>query len=201
MTAGAVCLGVTQSLAGKTWRFRLADEDRASAIARSQQMPDALARILAARGFVEADAGRHFDASLKSWMPDPSSFADMDKAAARIADAIAGNEKAAVFGDYDVDGGASSALMARYFRALGREIRIYIPDRMTEGYGPSANAMRTLAGEGATLVITVDCAERPCLNLERSRSLSNQARYPSTLNGSQIDRYWLVSRCDKRILN
>ena len=157
MTAGAVCLGVTQSLAGKTWRFRLADEDRASAIARSQQMPDALARILAARGFVEADAGRHFDASLKSWMPDPSSFADMDKAAARIADAIAGNEKAAVFGDYDVDGGASSALMARYFRALGREIRIYIPDRMTEGYGPSANAMRTLAGEGATLVITVDC--------------------------------------------
>ena len=157
MTAGAVCLGVTQSLAGKTWRFRLDDETRAASIARRLAVPDALARILAARGFVEADADRHFDASLKAWMPDPSSFADMDKAAARLADAIVSGEKAAVFGDYDVDGGASSALMARYFRAVGRDLRIYIPDRMTEGYGPNAKAMRTLAAEGVSLVVTVDC--------------------------------------------
>ncbi len=169
MISGPVCLGVTQSLAGKTWRFRLGDEARANAIARSQQMPDALARILAARGFEEADAGRHFDASLKSWMPDPSCFTDMDKAASRIADAIVSGEKTAVFGDYDVDGGASSALLARYFRALGRALRIYIPDRMTEGYGPSANAMRTLAGEGMSLVVTVDCGAQAFDAFEAAR--------------------------------
>jgi single-stranded-DNA-specific exonuclease len=157
MIAGPVCLGVTQSLAGKTWRFRLEDETRAASIARRLQIPDALARILAARGFAEADADKHFDASLKAWMPDPSTLADMDLAAGRIADAITAGEKTAVFGDYDVDGGASSALLTRYFRALGRDLRIYIPDRMTEGYGPNAAAMRTLAGEGVSLVVTVDC--------------------------------------------
>ncbi len=169
MTAGPVCLGVTQSLAGKTWRFRLEDAARADDIARRLGLPPALARILAARGFRDDDAGRHFDASLKAWMPDPSSFADMDKAAARIADAIAANEKTAVFGDYDVDGGASSALLARYFRELGRPLRIYIPDRMTEGYGPSAAAMRTLAGEAVTLVVTVDCGAQAFEAFEAAR--------------------------------
>lgn len=170
MTAGPVCLGVTRSLAGKTWRFRLDDEARAAPIARRLGLPDALARILAARGFQEADAERHFDASLKAWMPDPSSFADMDKAASRIADAIIDGETAAVFGDYDVDGGASSALMARYFRAVGRDLRIYIPDRMTEGYGPNAAAMRTLAGEGVTLVVTVDCGAQAFEAFEAARA-------------------------------
>lgn len=169
MTAGPVCLGVTQSLAGKTWRFRLDDEARAAPIARKLGLPDALARILAARGFHEADADRHFDASLKAWMPDPSAFADMDKAAERIADALASGEKTAVFGDYDVDGGASSALVARYFRALGRDLRIYIPDRMTEGYGPNAAAMRALAGEGITLVVTVDCGAQAFDAFEAAR--------------------------------
>lgn len=169
MNAGPVCLGVTQSLAGKTWRFRLDDEARAAAIARRLGLPDALARILAARGFQEADAERHFDASLKAWMPDPSSFADMDKAAGRIADAIVSGEKAAVFGDYDVDGGASSALMARYFREVGRDLRIYIPDRMSEGYGPNAAAMRRLADEGVSLVVTVDCGAQAFEAFEAAR--------------------------------
>jgi single-stranded-DNA-specific exonuclease len=157
MTAGAVCLGVTRSAAGKTWRYRLEDESRAADLARRHAFPDLLARILASRSFDEAKAERHFDATLKAWMPDPSTLADLDRAAARIADAIVAGEPCAVFGDYDVDGGASSALLMRYFRALGRDLRLYIPDRMTEGYGPNIGAFRLLADEGIRLVITVDC--------------------------------------------
>lgn len=157
MTHGAVCLGVARSLAGKSWRFRLDDDARALSIAQRFSLPDPIARVLAARGFDESDSERHFDASLKAWMPDPSSIADLDIAAERLADAIASNERCAVFGDYDVDGGASAALMLRYFRSLGRDLALYVPDRMREGYGPNAAAMQTLAGQGVTLVVTVDC--------------------------------------------
>jgi single-stranded-DNA-specific exonuclease len=170
MTRGAVCLGVTKSLAGRQWRFRLHDDSLAVSIAQRLDLPEVLARILAARGFAGDDPRRHFDASLKSWMPDPSTLGGLDHAAARLADAIQSNEACAVFGDYDVDGGASSALMARYFRSLGRPLRVYIPDRMTEGYGPSAAAMRLLAGEGIRLVVTVDCGAQAFEAFEAART-------------------------------
>ncbi|BCW89382.1 Single-stranded-DNA-specific exonuclease RecJ [Alphaproteobacteria bacterium SO-S41] len=157
MSRGAVCLGVTRSSAGRAWRYRLDDDSRATGIAQRLGIPEPLARILAGRSVPEADLDRHFDTSLKAWMPDPSALLDLDRAAERLADALIAGEPCAVFGDYDVDGGTSSALMSRYFRALGRPLRVYIPDRMTEGYGPNPAAMRQLAEEGIRLLVTVDC--------------------------------------------
>jgi single-stranded-DNA-specific exonuclease len=171
---GEVCLGVTHSAAGRHWRFRLDDDARATRIAQRLGIPESLARILAGRGVPEADLDRHFDASLKAWMPDPSLLLGLDRAAARLADALASNEPCAVFGDYDVDGGASAALLVRYFRALGRKLRVYIPDRMTEGYGPNAAAMRTLADEGIRLVVTVDCGAQAFEALEAARDAGLQ---------------------------
>lgn len=169
-TRGEICLGVTQSLSGRQWRFRLQDEARAAAIAQRLGLPDSLARILAARGFNDRDADRHFEASLKSWMPDPSTLTGMDEAANRLADAITADEQCAVFGDYDVDGGASAALLARYFRQLGRSLRVYIPDRMIEGYGPNGPAMRQLAAEGIRVVVTVDCGAQAFDALDEART-------------------------------
>ena len=97
------------------------------------------------------------DPSIKALMPDPSTLRDMDKGAARLADAIVRRERIAVFGDYDVDGACSSALMQRFLAAHGLEARIYIPDRMFEGYGPNPAAIETLARDGAKLIVTVDC--------------------------------------------
>ena len=166
MTPGAVCLDVRESLAGRTWRYRFGEEDQVLALAQRHGFSEPLARVLAGRGFDEAVADRHFDASLKAWMPDPSSLHGMDVAASRLADAIAGDEQIAVFGDYDVDGGAASAIMTRYLRALGREARIYIPDRLIEGYGPNPAAMRLLADEGVRVVVTVDCGAQSFEALE-----------------------------------
>ncbi|NND49475.1 MAG: single-stranded-DNA-specific exonuclease RecJ, partial [Rhizobiales bacterium] len=95
--------------------------------------------------------------TLKDLMPDPSALCDMDRAASRIADAITGGEKIAVLADYDVDGAASAALMARYLRGLGRDLSVHVPDRITEGYGPNAEALGRLIDDGASLIVTVDC--------------------------------------------
>src|SRR5690606_2477624 len=95
--------------------------------------------------------------TIRALMPDPSTLTDMGKAAGRLADAIVRREPVAIFGDYDVDGAASSALMARFLAHHGVRHRIYIPDRLTEGYGPNAAAIRELMGEGAKLIVTVDC--------------------------------------------
>jgi single-stranded-DNA-specific exonuclease len=102
--------------------------------------------------------------TLKTHFPDPSSFADMDEAARVIEDAIVSGRSCAVLADYDVDGGSSAAQLVRYFRARGRELKIYVPDRMKEGYGPSVLAFERLKEQGVELVITVDCgaaAEAP----------------------------------------
>src|SRR3546814_20673150 len=90
-------------------------------------------------------------------MPDPSLFRDMDAAAERLADAVARGEDVRIFGDYDVDGATSAALLIRLLRDLGLAARPYIPDRLMEGYGPSGEARVRLAGEGATLIVPVDC--------------------------------------------
>ena len=120
-------------------------------------LSELLARALAARG-VRGDQGQDFLVpTLKALFPDPSSFMDMDTAAGAILDALQAGQSIHVFADYDVDGASSAALLVRWFRALGAELPIYVPDRMTEGYGPSARAFDTLKASGADLVITVDC--------------------------------------------
>ncbi|MGB8274500.1 MAG: single-stranded-DNA-specific exonuclease RecJ [Alphaproteobacteria bacterium] len=150
-------LGVERSVTGKRWRARLGDDRLALALAQRLDLPEIVARILAARGVGLEDAASFLDPRLRSLLPDPSHLLDMDKATDRIVRAVREGEKIAIFGDYDVDGATSAALLARYLAAVGSAPRTYIPDRVREGYGPNGAAMRTLAAEGIRLVITVDC--------------------------------------------
>lgn len=150
-------LGVARSVLGRRWRLRAEDERLAQALAQRAGLPEILGRVLAGRG-IEPDQVEDFLApSLRRLLPDPSRFHDMDAAAAHLADAVMAGSGVAVFGDYDVDGATSSALLARYFAALGRPLRVYIPDRQKEGYGPNTAALRSLADAGIRTVITVDC--------------------------------------------
>lgn len=150
-------LSVEQSLTGRRWLAREGDARLAETLAQRYRLPDLVARSLAARGVTLESAPSFLEPRLRDLLPDPSRFVDMDKAAARLAAAIQANEPVAVFGDYDVDGGTSSALLLRFGRAAGRDFRLYIPDRIAEGYGPNAAALQQLAAEGIKLVICVDC--------------------------------------------
>jgi len=150
-------LGVERSLTGRAWVSRLADDRLALAISQREGLPEIVARVLAGRGVAPEDCAAYLNPSLKNLLPDPSSLLDMDAAARRAAEAIMRGEKVAVFGDYDVDGATSSALLKRFFKAVGHDIRIYIPDRIREGYGPNAPALMELRDDGYKLVVTVDC--------------------------------------------
>jgi single-stranded-DNA-specific exonuclease len=152
-------LGVERSARGNRWAERLdpARSHIATAIAQAHALPELLGRVLAARGAETATVLRYLDPSLRTLLPDPARLQDMERAAARFAAAITAGEKIAAFGDYDVDGAASVALIERYLRAHGQTVSTYIPDRLTEGYGPSEEALRGLAQEGARLILTLDC--------------------------------------------
>ena len=145
------------SLTGRQWALRSVDERQVVALTQQLQLPEILARVLVARGVDGADVESFLSPSLKTAMPDPGHLLDMPHAAERVAKAIMGGERIAIFGDYDVDGATSSALLMRYFRALGADPLVHIPDRMKEGYGPNAPALLELQKKGAKLVITVDC--------------------------------------------
>ena len=154
---GPAFLGVSRSLSGREWRQRPAEAGLIRAHMQALNLEEPLARALAARG-VRADQGADFlTPTLKALFPDPSSFMDMDAAAEAILDALQAKASIHVFADYDVDGASSAALLVRWFRAVGAKLPIYVPDRVTEGYGPSARAFDTLKASGADLVITVDC--------------------------------------------
>jgi single-stranded-DNA-specific exonuclease len=152
-------LGVGHSALGRPWRDRLdvAGLAQAEALAQVEGVPDTLARILAGRGVLSSEALRHLEPKLRDLLPDPSVLRDMDRAAERLAQAAISGEKVAIFGDYDVDGACSAALLAGFLAEAGARPRIHIPDRLIEGYGPNAEAIAMLAGEGATLLVTVDC--------------------------------------------
>lgn len=149
--------GVRQSANGRAWRLRSAEPRLVAALSQRLELPEAIAHLLAGRGVTVEEAADFLNPSLRQLMPDPHVIEDMATAARRIAAAIIGHERIAVFGDYDVDGATSAALLTRYFRALGQDLVIYIPDRMTEGYGPNAPALLKLKDDGVSLVITVDC--------------------------------------------
>jgi len=150
-------LGVAQSASGKRWRLRAADERLAHAHAQALEVPDVVGRLLAAREVALEDGESYLNPTLKDLMPNPSVLKDMDKGAARLADAITEGQPIAIFGDYDVDGATSSALLARFVRGVGGDVRVYIPDRMIEGYGPNTPALIKLGEAGARVIITVDC--------------------------------------------
>jgi single-stranded-DNA-specific exonuclease len=159
MTETRLFLGVENSATGRAWRDRLDERGavRALDIAQRHELPELLARILAGRN-IEADAVAAFlDPTIKHAMPDPHVLTAMKEAAERIADAVTRGESVAIFGDYDVDGATSAALLARYLRQCGLAPLIHIPDRLFEGYGPNIEAVRALAERGATLLVCVDC--------------------------------------------
>ncbi len=166
-------LGVSQSLTGKLWRDRLDARGAAQALAIAQrhQLPELLARVLAGRD-VDIDAVPDFlDPTIRKLMPDPFTVTQMEVAARRIADAAARGEKVAIFGDYDVDGATSAALLAWHLRHCGLDPLIHIPDRLFEGYGPNTEAVRMLAGKGATLLVTVDCGTTSIEPLAEAKKL------------------------------
>ncbi len=169
--SGENFLGVERSLSGKRWRVRLGDARTGMALAQRLGLPEILGRVLAARGVALADADAFLEPSLRKSLPDPSHLKDMDLAAGRLADAIRNGEAVAVFGDYDVDGATSSALLERFFRSLGAALRVYIPDRQKEGYGPNAPALKRLYEEGARLVVTVDCGATAFSALEEAAAV------------------------------
>ncbi|HLZ83173.1 MAG TPA: single-stranded-DNA-specific exonuclease RecJ [Caulobacteraceae bacterium] len=150
-------LGVRRSLTGRRWRARPADPDTIRAHQARLGLSEPLARAMASRG-VPAEGGEAFlRPTLRALFPDPSTFADMDSAARILVDAFEANRPTVVFADYDVDGASSAAQLIRWFRHMGGELPLYVPDRLTEGYGPSPAAFRKLREGGAELVITVDC--------------------------------------------
>jgi len=150
-------LDIQESILGKKWTFSQVDERLSQGISQSFGLPEIIGRLLTARGVQFDEVEDFLNPTIKTQLPDPSSLKDMDRAAVRIADAIMGGQKVAVFGDYDVDGATSSALLKRFFKALGSDLRVYIPDRIREGYGPNIHALLKLKDEGMDLVITVDC--------------------------------------------
>ena len=161
-------LGVRRSATGVSWEHRLTERQDmlALAIAQGHGVPDIVARVLAGRGVLPEDAERFLDPTIRDLLPDPASLTDMDNAAARIADAVIRGEKVAIFGDYDVDGACSSALMKRFLTHYDVQSEIYIPDRIFEGYGPNPDAMRELIGRGASLIVTVDCGTNSAASID-----------------------------------
>lgn len=153
----AAFLGVESSLTGRRWRLRSYDDRVALAMAQRLGLPEIVGRVLAARGVGLDDAAVFLNPTLRALLPDPSVLKDMDAACERLAAAVMQNELIAIFGDYDVDGATSAALLARYLGAAGARTRVYIPDRLKEGYGPNAPALLKLRQEGASVVVTVDC--------------------------------------------
>ncbi len=151
---GAFVCGVARSILGQPWRWRGGAADALDAGFQPDSLVD---QLLLARGVPREDLDRHRTPTLRGFMPDPSIFRDMDKAAERIADAVVVREPVTIFGDYDVDGATSAALLVRLLRQLGLDAAAYIPDRLMEGYGPSGEALVRIGSGGTRLIVTVDC--------------------------------------------
>src|SRR5215813_5024005 len=154
--AGAM-LGMERSVSGRRWRLRTGDDRAGQAIAERLALPEIVGRLLAQRG-IDADHAPAFLAPrLRDQLPDPSHLRDMEIAAARLVRAVRDGETIGIFSDYDVDGATSAALLTRFFNAVGGRTRVYVPDRLREGYGPNAAALLQLREEGVAVVVTVDC--------------------------------------------
>lgn len=157
--AAPALLGVQSSFTGRFWRERLDAGGRAQALAIAQRhgVSEILGSVLAGRGVGLDAVSEYLSPSIRSLLPEPYLLTGMEAAAQRIARAVEAGERVAIFGDYDVDGATSSAVLASLLKAAGTPHRIWIPDRIFEGYGPNIDAIKTLAAEGATLLVTVDC--------------------------------------------
>ncbi len=152
-------LGLGRSLSGRSWRWRRGNMDLAagSDSGGATLDHDLVTQLLLSRGVAPDDVERHRNPTMRAFLPDPSALRDMDAAAERLAQAVLTGETMTVYGDYDVDGATSAALLIRLLRDLGLAAHYYIPDRLLEGYGPSGEALVRLAEQGSSLIVTVDC--------------------------------------------
>ena len=166
-------LEVQKSVCGRAWRDRLDERGSARALSMTQRhnVSELLARVLAGRDVPIDDVAEFLDPTVRRLMPDPDVLTDMPAAASRIADAVEKGEQIAIFGDYDVDGATSAAVLAKFLHAAGRDPLIHIPDRLFEGYGPNTPAVESLAERGAKLLVTVDCGTTSIEPLTRAREL------------------------------
>lgn len=164
-------LGVSRSLTGRRWSVRPAQDELVRRHQSALGLSEPLARALASRGVGPDDGAVYLNPTLKALFPDPSSFRDMDRAAEILVDALITDRRMVVFADYDVDGAASAAQLVRWMRAMGREVPVYIPDRVSEGYGPSPAIFRNLKDRGAQLVITLDCGAAALDALSAARDI------------------------------
>ncbi|HVC61097.1 MAG TPA: single-stranded-DNA-specific exonuclease RecJ [Acetobacteraceae bacterium] len=201
-------LGVGRSLAGRRWVWRVGEDRVGLGIAQQMGVPEIVGRLLAARGVGLEAVCDFLDPTLRVLLPDPSVLTDMDAAAGRLSHAALHGETVGVFGDYDVDGACSAALMTTLLRELGCTVHTHVPDRMTEGYGPNATALRGLAERGASLIICVDCGTAAADALESVRGAADvivldhhKAEGPpppvlATVNPNRLDdRSGLTSLC------
>jgi single-stranded-DNA-specific exonuclease len=170
--AHAAFLGVEKSARGLRWVERLppASAYLGAAIAQRHDLPEIVGRLLAARDVALDEVPGVLNPTIRELCPDPATFTDMDRAAARLTRAVTSGEQVAIFGDYDVDGASSSALLYRFLAWHGLKPRIYIPDRIAEGYGPNPEAMAALIADGATLIVTVDCGSTGFEALDAARA-------------------------------
>ena len=155
-------LNIEKSVTGQPWRWRRPADP-------NLPMDALVDELLLARGVARDDLARHRDPRIRDFLPDPSCFQDMDKGAQRLADAVESGESIAIFGDYDVDGATSAALLVLLLRRLGAEPMVYIPDRLMEGYGPSGEALVELKARGAHVAVCVDCGAQAFDALEQAR--------------------------------
>ena len=156
-----VALNIERSVMGQPWRWRREPDP-------SMAMDTLVDELLLGRGVARDDLPRHRDPRIRDFLPDPSCFQDMDKGASRLADAIQNGETIAVFGDYDVDGATSAALLVLLLRRLAAQPIVYIPDRLMEGYGPSGKALVELKERGASVAVCVDCGAQAFEALEQA---------------------------------
>ncbi|MGE3689915.1 MAG: single-stranded-DNA-specific exonuclease RecJ [Novosphingobium sp.] len=169
-SAPALVFGIDNSLSGKAWRWRGGNMELSAGPGGLDD--DIVTQLLLSRGVPHAEIELHRAPSLRNFLPDPSQFRDMDAAAERLAQAVLTGETVTIYGDYDVDGATSAALLIRLLRMLGIEPRHYIPDRLLEGYGPSGEALVRIAGEGSSLIVTVDCGAMAHEALDMAREAS-----------------------------
>src|SRR5213076_999234 len=156
-------LNIERSVNGQPWRWRREPDP-------SLPMDTLVDELLLGRGVEREDLPRHRDPRIRDFLPDPSCFQDMDKGTKRLADAVQAGERIAIFGDYDVDGATSAALLVLLLRRLGAEPMVYIPDRLMEGYGPSGKALVELKARGASVAVCVDCGSQAFEALEQASS-------------------------------
>jgi single-stranded-DNA-specific exonuclease len=159
------------SLCGQRWRLRSYDELQSLAISQKFNLPLTLSNLLVSRGITVEKAGDFLSPTLKRLLPNPAFFKDLNKTVERLIIALERNHKIVIFGDYDVDGATSSAVLYRYLKEVGGDIFIYIPDRMKEGYGPNIPAFLNFSKQGIKLIVTVDCGTTSFEPLQQAKTL------------------------------